>query len=127
MAGGLGAPFTALEDDGLAGDDLGDEAAFAGGIGVENPGHVLGGGADIRGHDIDLGSDEGGDFLSEAAGESFLFAHAHFAGIAGDAAFATAIGETHEGAFPVHPHGEGGDFSDFDRGVEAEAAFDGAT
>ena len=126
MAGGLGSTFTALKDNGFSGDDFRDKATFAGRIGIEDPGHVLGGGSDIGSHDVDVWADEGGDFLGEAAGEALLFGHAHFARVASDAPFAAAVGKAHECAFPVHPHGEGGDFADVDFGVEAEAAFDGA-
>lgn len=127
VAGGLSSAFGALEVDGFAGDDFGNEATFASGVGVEDPRHVLGGGADVGCHDIDFRTNEGADFLSKAAGEAFLFSDAHGAWVTGDSAFSAAVGEAHEGALPVHPHGEGGDFSDSYFGVEAEAAFDGAT
>ena len=85
---------------------------------------MLGIGANVRCHDIDLRPDEGRNFLSEATGEALLFGHAELAWVTGNAALAAAVGEAHEGAFPVHPHREGGDFADVDLGVEAEAALD---
>ena len=127
VAGGLGAALGALEFDGLPSDDLGDETAFPGGVGVENPGHVLGGGANVGGHDIDLRPDKGGHFLGEAPGQAFLLPHAHGAGVTGDAAFSSAVGKSHEGTFPVHPHRESSDLANVDIGVETKAPLHGAT
>ncbi len=87
---------------------------------------MLGIGANVRCHDIDFRPNERRNFLSEAAGEALLLGHTEIAWVTGNAALAAAVGEAHEGAFPVHPHREGGNFADVDLGVEAEAAFDGS-
>ena len=48
---------------------------------------------------------------------------AHGSGVAGNAAFGATEGEVHQRAFPAHPHGEGGDFAEFDVWGVADAAF----
>lgn len=126
MTGGLGPALAALKFHRFPGDDFRNKAPGVCGVGIEDPGHVLGIGPDIGCHNIDFRPDEGCDFLGEATRQSLLLGHAEFAGVASDAAFAPAIGKAHEGTFPVHPHCEGGNFTDVDLGVKAEAAFDGA-
>ncbi len=44
--------------------------------------------------------------------------------VAGDAPFAPAKGEPHQGTLPVHPHGQRGDFAESDTGMVAQPPFD---
>ena len=44
-------------------------------------------------------------------------------GIDDDATFRAAVGQTHEGAFPTHPHGQRSDFADGDVLMEANTSF----
>ncbi len=125
-AGGFAAAFGTADGHRFAGDDGGNGIADVGGVGVHHPGHDVFVGSHVGGHDVDVGADERNHFLHVAAGEAFHFAGGQIAGIDGDAAFCAAIGESGEGAFPAHPHGERGDFADFDAWVEADSAFGGA-
>lgn len=124
---GLGAAFTSLKIHGLPGNDFGNKATGVGRIGIEDPRHVLGGGADIGRHDIDFRSDERRDFLGKATGQTFLLGHAELARVAGDAALAASVGKIHERTFPVHPHRQSGHFANLDLRVKTNTAFDGAT
>ena len=80
-------------------------------------------GAHVRRHDVHLRANEGDHFLRVAARQAFEFAFAEVRRIAGDAAFGAAIRQAREGAFPTHPHGKSGDFTEGDVGMIAKAAF----
>ena len=84
------------------------------GVSVHHPGHGLFVGAHVGSHDVNLRADEGNHFLGVTAGEAFELGLAEVSGIAGDTAFGAAVGQTGEGAFPTHPHGEGSDLAEGD-------------
>ena len=96
------------------------------GVGVHHPAHHLGVGAEVGSGDVHVRADDGEDFLDVAAGKVLELAFGKLGRVDDDAAFGAAVGEADEGAFPAHPHGEGGDFADGDVLVETDAALGGA-
>ena len=124
MPGGAGATTGSLQTEWLASDNRGNEVPGVGRVGVGHPCHGLLVGPHVRSHDIGIRADERNHLHGEAASESFEFACGHAARIAGDAALATTEGQVHQRAFPSHPHGEGGDFSEIYGWVVTQAALD---
>ena len=110
-AGGILTADGAADVDRLAGDDGGDGVAFVHGVGVHDPGHDLGVGADIGGRNIPIGADEEADLGRVSPGQALKLGQAQFAGIDDDPAFGSAVGQVHQRAFPSHPHGQGAAFS----------------
>ena len=99
---------------------------FVGGVSVHDPGHGLLVGAHVGRGNIGFWADEGEKFVGETSGEGFELAGVHRSGVAGDATFCAAEREIHERALPTHPHGECGDFAEFDVWRVADTAFAGA-
>jgi len=116
-----------LEFDRFACDNIGHKVASMGGVNICDPRHRLSVGAHVRCHDIRFRANEWQDFRGEPSRNTFLFTLAHGPWIAGYATFATSVGEIHQGAFPVHPHGKSRDFTEVHVGMKSETAFDRAT
>ncbi len=114
------------ELDGFAGDDAECVVVLVGGrhhVGICEPCHDLGVGADIWSGDIDIGSDLVHDGRAVASGESLDFSLGESTGIDIDAAFAASEWDAYDGALHGHEEGEGLDIIEVDIGVEPEAAF----
>lgn len=129
LAGGFFAAERAAVFDGLAGDDGGGIfTADVGkeGVGVGDPGHVLGVGADVGRGDVVIRADTVGDGGREATDDALHLAVAVLAGIDLDAALAAAEGHADERALHGHEEGERLDVVEMHVVMKAEAALVGA-
>lgn len=124
MTGGAGATTRTLQAERFASDDRGNEVAGVSRVGIGHPRHGLLVSSHVRCHDVGIGADEWNHLHGKSAGEPFEFACGHAARIASDAAFAATERQVHQRAFPGHPHGEGGDFSEIHGRVVTQAALD---
>ena len=96
------------------------------GVGVHHPGHDLGIGVDVRGRDVLLGTDEDPELGREPSRQPFQLTLGQLLGVDSHAALAATERDTHHGALPGHPHGEGLDLVQVDVLVVPEATLGGA-
>jgi hypothetical protein len=120
--GGLLASDRAADVQRFPGHDAEHRVALVHREGVEDPGHDLGGRADVRGRDVHLRPDVVDDLGRVAAGQSLELRHRELLGVADDTPFGAAEGEFHKCAFPGHPHGKRLRLLEGDRRVVADPA-----
>jgi len=126
LPGSFFASCRATKFNGFSGDDAECVVMLVGGrhhVGISEPCHDLGVGADIWCGDIDIGSDLVHDGRAVASCESLDFSLGESTGIDIDAALAASEWDAYDGTLHGHEKGEGFDIIEVDIGVEPEAAF----
>ena len=91
-------------------------------VGVHDPGHDLGVGADIGGGNVLVRPQQDGDLAGVAAGQPLQFSRTHLAGVADDAALGPTERDADHGALDAHPEGERADLVEIGLGVVANPA-----
>ena len=76
-------------------------------IGIHDPSHDLGVGANIWRGDIALRADKTADLGRITARHLFQLLQAQRFGVDNDATFGATVGQIHQRAFPGHPHRQG--------------------
>ena len=95
-------------------------------VGVHDPSHDLRVGVDVRGRDVLVRADDGGNLVGVAASQVLQFVFGELVGIADNSALGATEGNVDDGAFPGHPGGERFDFVESDVGMIANSTFAGA-
>ena len=95
-------------------------------VGVHDPGHDLRVGVNVRGGNVFVRADDGGNLVGVAASQVLQLVLGKLVGIADDATFCTSERNVNDGAFPGHPHSERLDFVEGDVGMITNAALAGA-
>ena len=124
--GGFIATLRPAQAQRLAGDHAQFGMAMQHADGVHEPSHGLGVGVDIRGGDVAIAPDDGGDLGGIAAGHPLQFIQRKLFGIDTHAALAAAIRDIDGGALPGHPGGQGFHLVEGDIRVVPDAAFSGS-